>query len=390
MLGTARVKSVLEALPGKVPGTRQQPLTQEAEAAVAKIADADLDRFIWEAEALQPAQGAAAKDLADDLARQVRELLSQDWRPLLFPAGKHPTEAYRFFVEPTETLYTLARAYPLLDPDLQGQVKAYVAKQMAPGGPLAVRTGERVTRGDEGEVRALYDVPAGARMKVQDDLTRCEVARLYPLWLWARATGDWGPLERRWKDLKEIAGQAPNKMEEDCRNGYVAGLIAGVRIARHLKDDAAIEAAMPRLRRAMLDRIAYELAYPNGGVVSEVPTGRSIFSRWRHLTPEVGRLCAAYAGPIQRHLVDVYVDYHRPTWWLAWNVELLWRNESPLAMPTMSAEVFDARAMILGEPAEKLARFRDLPWCKADLFYIQKTVLCLEACGKTTWQDVRK
>jgi hypothetical protein len=52
----------------------------------------------------------------------------------------------------------------------------------------------------------------------------------------------------------------------------------------------------------------------------------------------------------------------------------------------MSAEVFDARALILGEPAEKLASFLDIPWCKADLFYIQKLVLCIEAHGKVTWE----
>jgi len=76
--------------------------------------------------------------------------------------------------------------------------------------------------------------------------------------------------------------------------------------------------------------------------------------------------------------MDVYVDYHRPTWWLAWNVEMMVRNESPFALPTMSAEIFDARAMILREPPEQLARYLDLPWCRADLFYLQKLIACLD------------
>jgi len=45
----------------------------------------------------------------------------------------------------------------------------------------------------------------------------------------------------------------------------------------------------------------------------------------------------------------------------------------------VSAEVFAARAWILGEPADKLRTFLDLPWCRADLFYIHKLVLCVEA-----------
>ena len=115
------------------------------------------------------------------------------------------------------------------------------------------------------------------------------------------------------------------------------------------------------------------------GLISLVPTNRTIFSRWRHLTPDVGAILAHFAGEVHRHLMSVYVDYHRPTWWLAWNVELMWRNESNFSFPTMSAEVFAARALLLREPAAELEACLDLPWCKADLFYIQKLAHCLEA-----------
>ncbi len=116
------------------------------------------------------------------------------------------------------------------------------------------------------------------------------------------------------------------------------------------------------------------------------PVLRSIFARWRHLTPEVGRILAHYAGRTHRHLMDTYVDYHRPTWYLAWGVESLWRNESPFAFPTMSAEIFTARAWVLDEPADGLVAFVDIPWCHADLFYIQKLALCIEAGGPTRWE----
>jgi hypothetical protein len=54
----------------------------------------------------------------------------------------------------------------------------------------------------------------------------------------------------------------------------------------------------------------------------------------------------------------------------------------------MSAEVFSARALILREPGEKLSRFVDIPWCKADLFYIQKLILCIEAYGNIKWEKI--
>jgi hypothetical protein len=55
----------------------------------------------------------------------------------------------------------------------------------------------------------------------------------------------------------------------------------------------------------------------------------------------------------------------------------------------MAAEVFAARALILREPAKKLTCFLDIPWCKADLFYIQKLLFCIEAHGEVTWSDAR-
>lgn len=380
-IATPRMGHVLAALPGPVPGTRQAPLTDEARAAVARIADADLERFIWEA---PPSRTGvkAPQDLRARLAASVREVISQTWRPLVFPAGKHPMEGYRFFVEPTETLYTLARAYPHLDPPLQQEVKRYVDGLFAPGGPIERGVGQKTYRPDEGEVRSLYDPPPEKLIRVQDDTTRNDTARLHPLWLWARVSGDWGKIERDWKgSLRGLAGREPNKMEEDCRNGHLAGLIAYCRVARHLKDDEAVREGVAAARAMMRERLVYELAHPRGGLITQVPTSRSIFARWRHLTPEVARLLARHAGPIHRDLMAVYVDYHRPTWWLAWNVELMVRNETPLALPTMSAEVFSARAMVLGEPPEKLRGYLDLPWCKADLFYIQKQVMCLEAAG---------
>ncbi len=179
-------------------------------------------------------------------------------------------------------------------------------------------------------------------------------------------------------------------MEEDCRNGYVAGLIAYCRIAHRVQDQDAVQRGLSGGSPALRERLEYEFAYTRGGVITRVPVGRSIFGRWRHLTPEVGRLLQTYAKPTHRHLMDVYVDYHRPTWWLAWNVELMLRNESPFSLPTMSAEIFDARALILREPQEQLAGYLDLPWCRADLFYLQKLVACLEADGEVVWQDVRR
>ncbi len=202
-LGMPRLDHVLAALPGKVPGTRMQPLAAEAATAAAKIADGELDRFIWEAPVHGKA-GATAEALAGELSRAVGELLSVDWRPLQFPAGKAPAEAYRFFVEPTETLEVLARCYPHLDAPMRDQVKQYAARMTAADGPLGAGTGLRVFDPDRGANRAAYEAPPRRLLPGTDDLVRTQTARLYPLWLWANAAGDWSKIQRDWGELRGL------------------------------------------------------------------------------------------------------------------------------------------------------------------------------------------
>ncbi|MEN6425682.1 MAG: PQQ-binding-like beta-propeller repeat protein [Phycisphaerales bacterium] len=372
-----RLNHVLAALPGRVQGTTEQPLTEEAAERVARITDSELDDFIWQTRTIQSSNSDESNRLKAKLASQVRELISQTWEPLVFPPGKHPREAYRIFADPAETLFTLALAYPHVDDDLRSWIRHYVD-------PLGITSGTPEHR--SGATRSYYDIDPDKLFRLVDDIARNDVARLYPVWLWAHVTGDWRVVEEGWDRLKVLVDQPANPMEEDCRNGYVGGLIAYCRIAEHMKDVDSMAKGMAVARRALRERLNYEFAHTQGGVISAVPVSRSIFARWRHLTPEVGRILAHYAGPIHRHLMEVYVDYNRPTWPLAWGVETMWRNESPFAFPTMTAEIFAARSWILAEPAGERTRNLDIPWCRADLFYIQKLVQCLEASGRVTWE----
>ena len=156
-LENRRLASVLEALPGKVPGTRQLPLTNNASPT---LDDAELERILWEAPGarLRAAPGVYLAGLEADLAAAVEELISREWQPLVFPSGKFPEEAYRFFTEPTETLYTLALAYPHLSPALKLRVQNFVTGLCAR--PPRRHTGQRTYAPDKGEIRSAYTPPA--------------------------------------------------------------------------------------------------------------------------------------------------------------------------------------------------------------------------------------
>jgi hypothetical protein len=98
--------------------------------------------------------------------------------------------------------------------------------------------------------------------------------------------------------------------------------------------------------------------------------------RHRH-TPPLANLIRTFAPGITEHLMDVYIDHHRPTWFLAWNAELLWRNESPFGFPDVPVDVLGAKALILRQNRDQLQRYIDLPAFKGDEYQIQKLALIL-------------
>ena len=371
ILQMPRLNLTLEGLPAKPAGTRLAPRTEEAKAAVEKITDDRLDALIFASETTQKAAADPRLDAAVD------ELISKPWRPLLFPAAKAPAESYRLFIEPTETLYTLALAYPHLSPPLQLKVKAYVASLTAAGGALDGPVGQKaypVT----GDVRSAYDEVPAKLLKMGNDVVRSDTGRMYPFYLWATITRDWARIKRDWPAMKNVIHSEAEKNEADLGNGRISGLLAACRIARELKDEAAAQSFLEKTRSALRERLRYEFAHDEGGVIT-TSGQRTLFGRWHHLSPDLARILAAFCQPIHRRLMEVYVDHHRPAWFIAWNVELLWRNEAPFSFPSMSNDIFAAKALILCEPPEMLEKFIDIPWCRADECYIQKLALLCAA-----------
>jgi hypothetical protein len=339
-------------------------LTTNAERVVASITDQALESFIWQpafdpAQSVQPQPGQEA--LVEKLRAVARQLIRQPWHPLLMPAGKAPEEARIFFNDPSQTLYSLLLARPFLDRTLQNETDQYLG-QLTKNMPRSYEL-------NQGESRVCYDAPLKL-LKLAEEPPSNDLARLYPLWLWSRTPSGQKYVQTHWSQLRSRLQTPASKSEDDCGNGRLAGLIAFCRMAREMKDTTALD-------QAMRTRLVYELAHTRGGVIRELPRGGLGFVRWRHLTPDVACLLAAYAKPITARLMADYADYQRPCWWMAWNVEQLMRNEVPYQMPSTPMEIFSARALILQESPEKLSTYLDLPWCRADEYYLQKLALVL-------------
>jgi hypothetical protein len=372
-LETDRLKGTLTGLGDPVPGTDRKPLTEAAKAAVAKIDPKQIEALVLDPPRLAPRPAAPSAHQAK-LDAAVLELIAHDWRPLLFPAGKAPAESYRIFTEPAETLYTLALAYPHCSPAVQDKIKARVAVLRAPGGPLSGPLGKDAYDNDQGEIRSFYDEAPAHLLKMGRPITRAAAGRLYPFWLWAYVTGDYASLQHDWPQIQTIVNAKANRSTPDWSNDRLSALIAAARLSKRVDDQASAANALFAAVEMIQLRLADELAHTEGGLIARAGN-RSYLARWHYLDPDTARILKAFAGDVHQRLMDVYVDHHRPAWFIAWNTELLWRNESPFSFPDMSADIFAARAMILNEPPDAMAKYLDIPWCKGDEYYVQKLAL---------------
>ena len=87
-----------------------------------------------------------------------------------------------------------------------------------------------------------------------------------------------------------------------------------------------------------------------------------------------------FAGPsLHKNLSDL--DRELPVWYQAWGERLI-GGENYVSPPGLSRGLFLARAYGLRAEPPQLQQYLDQPWCKADLYYVDKLTATLRACGR--------
>ncbi|MFO0926250.1 MAG: hypothetical protein U0736_04315 [Gemmataceae bacterium] len=103
------------------------------------------------------------------------------------------------------------------------------------------------------------------------------------------------------------------------------------------------------------------------------------------LTPDLGRALAA-AAPAETDVLRRLVERMMPSWYLAFEERNVHYGENLVELPDSVHGLFLAHALLWDTPADRLARYADLPWCRGDLFHLEKLVHAIEATGRRRWE----
>jgi hypothetical protein len=185
----------------------------------------------------------------------------------------------------------------------------------------------------------------------------------------------------------------------------LAGTLAVARLARRLEDREIETTATQEVERLVAAGIA--LTGQKATVVAEIlarPTSRGDLSgnqarvlylplnnhksklAWSlDLAPELARAYAA-AAPAQVETLRQFTDLLMPAFYLAAEERQTHYGENFIDLPDSMHGLFLAHAYFWAAKPERLDAMTDLPWCKADLFHMEKLVLAIEAQGQATWK----
>lgn len=342
-----------------------------------------------------PATGPLAKKVAERLDAEIVELTEGGrWAPLIIEQGISKDQS--IFAEASQAMQIVALALPHLSAVSQTKALSWLDTKFQAGFPLKVN----VLHSMKGKRREPYDL--GPDMTGQTHDIEVGVDVLYPLWAYAYYGNRWDTIKPYKNDIRKIAqdflkqpvtrDHAGNKFTKSNKlrgrlnpigeelNGQIAGMIGYIRMMKHFGDDDAIQPALERLTELVIERIHHEQADTCFIRLDRFGDHSARLPRYLKLTPEVGAILRTFCGDTtQGYLKELSVEL--PVWYHAWGERLI-GGENYINPPHFARAMYMAWAEAGEASPAKLAKFLDQPWCKADLFYIEKCSALLRAAAK--------
>jgi hypothetical protein len=347
------------------------------------VGAAGLEAIVTERRAVSDI-GPGAEPLKARLVAEVQKVIKAGrLAPFRTLYGEHGLRYH--WREPWQMPYTLGLALPHLPPELQADVKRYLAEEIAARPPW-----EGALLGPDGTKRQPDDLPESVFRAIGAGQTPTAFFP-YALWVYASRSGDWRTIRANWpviqQNFQAKVGTRPNFET-------ASGAIGMYRLAVGIDDSAAAA----RFLKAATDALA---ACRNFEAVRasahRAYTGHENWTRESHgvnyaffnLTPEIARLIAGDEALAKA--AEAYADAGRRTWPLWWMAQAPvgdwgYYGEGCCAGPEQRGMLFNYEAWVRKLPAEQLAMYADVADALiGDCTYMQNLVTAIEAFGTAAW-----
>jgi hypothetical protein len=312
---------------------------------------------------------AAASALRARLDAAVSELIDgRAWMPFVVELGISKEE--RHFTQPSEALSILSLSLPHLSPPLREKARVYLKGLFAEGFPPDAPP----------RAREFYDLGPGMR-KFQAQPLPAAPMDLYAAWAWAQHGDAWEQVLAREGELRKAfdalqpARIDPKAKDAGARcNAQIAAALAYARIMKRAGKKEELDRALAALAALVTDRVHHERADSN--FVREVRGAHSgSIPRYHDLVPEAAAMLQAFAPKeFERNLRAL--SQQLPVWHQAF-AERMAGGENYTHTPLIARGMFAALADGLQAPPEELVSRLDQPWCRADLYFIEKLAAIL-------------
>ena len=344
------------------------------------ISVSDLDKYINQPDTGKSikANSPLARQLRAALDAQVLELIDDGpWAPFIVELGISGEE--RHFQHTAQTMQIVSLALPHLSEPVKHKAVAWLDQMFDDGVPLS-----KPLRDGNGKRRELYTLGPGM-MEFADKPGRYQagIEDIYGLWAYAHHADRWNRVRELTPDVKRICENFINEdfhfshdgTNDDAEhlNAQIAGLLAGIRIMNRAGEPTMIDRAKKRLAEMVTERIHHERADSwliRPTKVASKGLHQAKVPRYIALTPEVAAMLSEFASEkLSSHVRALMKGL--PLWYQAFGERMI-GGENYISPPHLTRGLFMTGADGGILDTEQLTSKLDQPWCKADLYYIEK------------------
>jgi outer membrane protein assembly factor BamB len=291
-----------------------------------------------------------------------------------------------YWHQPAETIYTLLLALPLLPADMQPSVRAYLNSEFAAYPPYEFNhVGWR-----DGASREIFDIPPEvaadfanypSQPNAHGFAWKVNPFSFYVLWKYAEVFGNANMIFQAGKNkLDPVPPDAVLLQTPHIHNAFIAGYLGYVELAKLAGQPVsnAITSELSRLLQLRTTHFTKDSAYGNVATIPGVYCRTlSVSSNFMFMVPELAQHLRENALSKVQSAVDEYTRI-APYWFVTLASEGY--AENPRTVLYDSQGLFMAKALILDESGEQLAKYLDVPaFPTGDVYYVQKLITAIHS-----------